>query len=251
MDDEKIISLVKSNTDYVFIDYFDIDVSFDGYILNISRINENIPGSIFLKEGQNLEYDNVALINCSESTNLSLNIGTGLADGYISTGCQVQFFTGNLPTDVIGATTWSYNIGVLTANFPDETYFEIEVDWSLVNLSSENNIVSISPELYQNYPNPFKPVVAGRSSTTTISFNISRKDAKDAKVEIYNIKGQKIKQLKIDNCQLKINGVVWDGTDENNQLVSSGIYFYKLRLLPDLSGKTGNFSNTKKMILLR
>jgi hypothetical protein len=252
MDDEKIISLVKSNTDFVSIDYFDIDVGFNGYILNISRINENIPGSIFLKQGQNLEYDNVALINCSESTNLSLNIGTGLADGYISTGCQVQFFTGNLPTDVIGATTWSYNIGVLTANFPDETYFEIEVDWSLVNLSSENNIVSILPELYQNYPNPFNPSGAGsgRSPTTTISFEITTENTKDTELVIYNLKGQKIKMFNVTLSGVE-GSIQWDGTDDNNKPVSSGIYLYKLHLLPDLSGKTSNYSNTKKMILLR
>jgi flagellar hook assembly protein FlgD len=126
------------------------------------------------------------------------------------------------------------------------------VDWSLVNLSSENNIVSILPELYQNYPNPFKPAVAGRSPTTTISFNISRKDAK---VEIYNIKGEKVRTLhSFPNRSLgtrNVHTVTWNGADDNNKPVSSGIYFYKLRLPHNLSGKTGNYSNTKKMILLR
>jgi hypothetical protein len=37
--------------------------------------------------------------------------------------------------------------------------------------------------------------------------------------------------------------VVWEGTNDSNQKVSSGIYFYKM--------KAGNYSSTKKMILMK
>ncbi len=73
-----------------------------------------------------------------------------------------------------------------------------------------------------NYPNPFNP-------STTISFKISRKDAKNAKIEIYNINGQQVKtfpNLQIDKSPNQ--QIIWDGTDENGKNVSSGIYFYKL-----------------------
>jgi len=89
----------------------------------------------------------------------------------------------------------------------------------------------------KNYPNPFNP-------TTTISFSLTAKDAKNAKIEIYNLKGQKIKTFPIPNSSLLIpNQVVWNGTDENNQPVGSGIYFYKL--------KAGKFEETRKMILIK
>ncbi|MCD4819168.1 MAG: T9SS type A sorting domain-containing protein [Candidatus Cloacimonetes bacterium] len=99
--------------------------------------------------------------------------------------------------------------------------------------------------LHQNYPNPFNP-------STTISFKISSRvldqnltrDYKDAKIEIYNLKGQKVKKLEIRNLKLGINEVVWNGKDDNNKSVSSGIYLYQL--------KAGNvFSETKKMMLLK
>jgi hypothetical protein len=83
------------------------------------------------------------------------------------------------------------------------------------------------------YPNPFNP-------TTTISFQISNELNEQAKIEIFNIKGQKIKQYSIINNQ---SSITWNGTDENDLPVASGIYFYKM--------KSGNYNETKKMILLK
>ena len=102
------------------------------------------------------------------------------------------------------------------------------------NGSNENSIVQTQDFLHQNYPNPFNP-------TTTISYQLPE----NCKVEltVYNLKGQKVKQLVSDQLSAGQNSVVWNGTDENNKSVSSGIYFYKL--------KTGNFEKTKKMILMR
>ncbi|MCK5051894.1 MAG: T9SS type A sorting domain-containing protein, partial [Candidatus Cloacimonetes bacterium] len=39
------------------------------------------------------------------------------------------------------------------------------------------------------------------------------------------------------------NSVLWDGRDDSNSVVSSGIYYYKIT--------SGEFSETKKMILLK
>ncbi|NQV19650.1 MAG: T9SS type A sorting domain-containing protein [Armatimonadetes bacterium] len=102
--------------------------------------------------------------------------------------------------------------------------------------SSDDDIVVSSNKLIGNYPNPFNP-------ETTISFSLAE-DAKNAKLEIFNIKGQKIKTFPIPNSSLLIpNQIVWDGRDDNENAVSSGVYFYKLQ--------TGNYSAAKKMILLK
>ncbi len=87
-----------------------------------------------------------------------------------------------------------------------------------------------------NYPNPFNP-------STTISFELTAKDAKDAKIEIYNLKGQKVKILPISPSPSHTVSVIWDGTDDNNQPVSSGVYFYKLKM--------GKLEETRKMLLLK
>ncbi len=101
--------------------------------------------------------------------------------------------------------------------------------------SAENEIVPETTKLFPNYPNPFNP-------TTTIKFNTE--NTEDTELTIYNIKGQKIRtfsNLQIDKSPNQ--QIIWNGTDENNKLVSSGIYFYKL--------KVGNFEKTRKMILMK
>lgn len=105
-------------------------------------------------------------------------------------------------------------------------------------LSEENELPSSQNISLKNYPNPFNP-------STTIYFNLTAQVGEDAEISIYNIKGQKVKNLKIDlECiREKISEVVWDGKDENNNSVSSGIYFCRL--------KSGNFEKTRKMLLMK
>ena len=105
-------------------------------------------------------------------------------------------------------------------------------------VSADNYELSIANYALRNYPNPFNP-------ETTISFNLTAKDAKNAKLEIYNIKGQKIKTFPINTSTLTpINTIVWDGKDDNNNPASSGVYLYRI-----MSDERVSMSN--KMILLR
>ena len=105
-----------------------------------------------------------------------------------------------------------------------------------VGVDIGNTPIPIVTELIGNYPNPFNP-------TTIISFSLNTENTEGTEILIYNLKGQKIKQLEIRNLKSVINEVIWNGRDENGKLVSSGIYFYKM--------KTGKYVSTKRMILLK
>ncbi|MCK4694740.1 MAG: T9SS type A sorting domain-containing protein, partial [Candidatus Cloacimonetes bacterium] len=74
-----------------------------------------------------------------------------------------------------------------------------------------------------NYPNPFNP-------TTEIRFQISDfSEIGSAEISIYNLKGQKVKTFDaFPNRGLGTRSVMWNGTDENNKPVASGIYLYQL-----------------------
>ncbi len=96
------------------------------------------------------------------------------------------------------------------------------------------SLVPIITELIGNYPNPFNP-------ETVIKFSI--KNEGNVKLEIYNTKGQYVRTLVYEYLEPSYYGIIWDGKDESNKPVSSGIYFYKL--------KADEFEEIKKMILLK
>jgi len=85
-----------------------------------------------------------------------------------------------------------------------------------------------------NYPNPFNP-------TTTIAFDLAKEGA--VSIDIYNIKGQKVKTLVNDVRAAGFYKVVWNGQDSAGRDVSSGIYFYRMR--------TEGYSSVRKMLLMK
>ncbi len=100
---------------------------------------------------------------------------------------------------------------------------------------SGNNIPEIiKTTLNQNYPNPFNPI-------TAINYSIANEG--NVELEVYNIKGQKVKIL---INEMKVPGhyqAIWNGTDDNNKQVASGIYLYRL--------STGKKTLNRKMLLLK
>jgi molybdopterin-binding protein len=120
----------------------------------------------------------------------------------------------------------------VTAENGDEQIWTVTVT---LLTSSDDDLTPDGMELISNFPNPFNP-------STTISFSVAQTSS-FVTLDIYNIKGQKVKTLINDRFDAGAHQVVWDGKDDNNKPVSSGIYFYKL--------KAGNFEQTKKMILLK
>ena len=85
--------------------------------------------------------------------------------------------------------------------------------------NDENVIPTLGTELYANYPNPFNP-------ETNISFNL--KDSGNVKLEIYNIKGQKVKTLLNNKLEAGKHSLVWNGTNSNNKPAASGVYFFRM-----------------------
>ena len=104
----------------------------------------------------------------------------------------------------------------------------------------ENNGEYASIELIGNYPNPFG-INTKESGGTNISFQLNQK-TNNAKIEIFNIKGQIVKKIPVNSEPLP-QKISWNGLNKNGKKVSSGIYFYCL--------KTDNSrSKIKKMLLI-
>jgi hypothetical protein len=82
--------------------------------------------------------------------------------------------------------------------------------------------------LSQNYPNPFNP-------TTTIELALPT--ASNWTLTVYNVNGQKVTEFS-GHSEAGVVPITWDASN-----IPSGIYFYKVQ--------AGNFSATKKMVLLK
>lgn len=102
-----------------------------------------------------------------------------------------------------------------------------------VGIINNNNQIPEKFKLFQNFPNPFNPV-------TKIKFNIPGKltGTESIELNIFDISGKLVKCL--------INGELLPGKYEiewNAGGFASGVYFYRL--------KTSNYSETKKMMLIK
>lgn len=102
------------------------------------------------------------------------------------------------------------------------------------NGSTTSAIVAMVPVLGRNFPNPFNP-------STTLSFSLPSEMV--CKLEVYNVRGQKVKTLLNESLQSGRHTIVWDGKDANGKSVSSGVYFYRL--------DTPNRTQTSKMLLMK
>ena len=105
---------------------------------------------------------------------------------------------------------------------------------SISSIADGNKYLPKNFSLYQNYPNPFNP-------STTIEYEINV--FASVELKIYDSLGALVKTLvnqKQDRGKYNVN---WDGKDERGILLSTGVYFYELKL--------DNSMITKKMILLK
>jgi hypothetical protein len=116
----------------------------------------------------------------------------------------------------------------------DQELFHFYSIEDTIYVSSMDCINSKNRFNVSNYPNPFNP-------ETTISFTIQ--NSNKVTLDVYNIKGQKIKTLLNDQINRGKHSIVWNGVDKNNNPVSSGVYLYSL--------KTRDQQITKRMLLLK
>ena len=96
--------------------------------------------------------------------------------------------------------------------------------------------------LNQNYPNPFNP-------TTSLEYSI--KENAFMSLKIYTIRGKLVKTLVNEAQSAGVKQVSWDGTNDNNEHVSSGVYVYRIEAKTTAESRQNIFTSSKKMILLR
>ena len=160
-------------------------------------------------------------------------VGTGKGLFRYHDGNWSKYYTGNsniLGNIITGIASDSYNNIWITC---------IDQGISVYNDSiviSENKEISIplNCKLQQNYPNPF-------NGATRIQYALTERS--DVNFVIYDITGRKIKEWRIGYQSAGWHELVWNGTNNAGQSVSTGIYIYSLQV--------DDFIDTKKMVFMK
>ncbi len=125
-----------------------------------------------------------------------------------------------------------------------QTYIGGPVSFFLTELTDiYNSAVSIDPDT------PVAPQVSLTCYPTptrvgnNVNVRFESKSRDNVTIEVYNIKGQKVKTLVNQSLSSGEHQTVWNGKTENNQPVASGMYFFRM--------KSGNFTATRKIILMK
>ncbi len=207
----------------------------DDWLISQQVLLSNDPASLkFLARSYTIQFGN-------EQFEVGISNGSADPDDF-------TIITGDSPVDApLDWTQFTYDLDAYAGQtirvalhcVSSQTFFMMVDDMMLTNNGAtvgeeEEVIVPTTTALRGNYPNPFNP-------ETAISFDM--KEAGNVSIDIYNVKGQKVKTLANDHYNAGRHSVIWDGVDDNNSSVSSGVYFYKMQ--------SGTYTKSKKMILMK
>jgi hypothetical protein len=146
---------------------------------------------------------------------LDINEGLELEATYFNSTDQTVSF-GLLSTDEMMALFGLFYTGDQLSNDSDDRY------------------ISSAFLLHDNYPNPFNP-------NTKLKYDLPKDSFVD--ITIYDLLGNVVNHLVKKNQSSGSKSVQWNATNNQGEPVSAGVYFYKIQ--------AGEFSRTKKMILLK
>ena len=159
----------------------------------------------------------------------------------LNTDIRFDLDTNNLPSDYMIYLCFNGDYRQISSQHPvfltaDSTEIDFQIYiTNFEHVSSDNDLVQSDNKVY-NYPNPFNP------KTTIYFYNDT--DNCFTKLNIYNLKGQFVKTLFSGRLKNGKHQIIWDGTNQNGNKVSSGVYLYKLK-------RENKKTIIKKMLLLK
>ena len=135
-------------------------------------------------------------------------------------------------------TEWLGNDTIIYADLTRNQIYGFDI---ISPLTSIRNYYKDMPKSFQlgNYPNPF-------NSSTIIQFNTNQMGK--GQLSIYNLLGEKIRTFTSLVLETGTHNFIWNGTDENNKKVTTGVYFAVIKFRT-INGK--EFIKTNKLVLLK
>ncbi len=141
----------------------------------------------------------------------------------------------NFNRNELMAVVYDNNIYVFGGKDKDDRMIHEIEKLEIVTASGTPEVATVRQfQLQENYPNPF-------NATTVISFDVNM--AMELHLNIYSVSGKLVKTLTARHFMPGHYKYHWDGSDNKQRPVASGVYFYRLY--------NTSISETKKMILVR
>jgi len=203
-----------------------LEVTIDAGFVGDMTLNYHMEGDIWGGEPHQLD-DSIFLVNLGTTItwmNVTPTSGT-------VTPSQQETITLNFDTADLQEGIYSCNV-IISSNGGDDVI--IPVILTVDDTGAGAPLIPTETVLHGNYPNPFNP-------STSISYGLSQ-DAL-VRIEVFNIRGQKVTTLVNKHQQAGYHTASWDGTDKSGKAVSSGVYFYKMN--------AGSFNKINKMMLMK
>ena len=140
------------------------------------------------------------------------------------------FYDINYHPDSIGF----YRLSAIDNSNNQSSYSTVYVYPHPILANDENYLTSSKFILHQNYPNPFNPI-------TSLRYDLPEDGL--VNITIYDMMGRVVKTLVNGSQSAGNKSVQWKATNNRNEPVSAGLYFYMIQ--------AGGFRQTKKMVLLK
>ncbi|MDD3525181.1 MAG: carboxypeptidase regulatory-like domain-containing protein, partial [Candidatus Cloacimonetes bacterium] len=167
--------------------------------------------------------------------------GTGIPGATIRTG------TYSATTNTSGAyflalPVGTYTITVTATGFTSQEITDVLISPNqnttlnvvLTPTSNEDDVIPVTVTVLKgNSPNPFNP-------ETNIAFDLAQ--AGPVSLEIFNIKGQRVRTLINKPMPAGRHRIVFDARDDRGKPLGSGVYLYRFR--------SGEYQSTRKMMLM-
>jgi len=218
------------NNGWDFIDIWGIHPSVnDGY--PCLRSLTDIPDIEILPVSDLAAEVDGSTVNLSWNTPNSFPIGYNIARGTVAFEILPHTQTTFIEYDVPEG-KHVYAVKAIYINGISEPVFvEIEIE---TMSDGDDPITPLVTELKGNFPNPFNP-------ETFIKFSLKEKD--HTKIDIFNIKGQKVKTLLDSVVESGEHTVIWNGRDDFGRELAGGVYLYRMA--------TSDMILVRRMVLLK
>jgi hypothetical protein len=158
------------------------------------------------------------------------------------------FTNSTVGIDLLDTPVGEYGVRVAAVNtsLRDVTFADAETFSIVDNATGINESVELPEDyrLYQNYPNPFNPVTTIKYSIPVVEIGHSSKlgqvasSLRHVHIKVFDILGREVATLVNEHKRAGYHSIEFKADELNN-----GVYFYRM--------VSGNYSETKKMILLK